>query len=144
MAGSHAAYKKVVHVSSASGSPSWKRVPFNTASLNHNGTMLDDTILGDAGTRSRITGLLEWSVSGTSMYATASGSDEAEALELIRNALAGRNAVKVRYFPAGTTVDGFQGEAVVENFNLSGGVDDLETIEISLQSTTALETAAAL
>ncbi len=132
-----AAYKKKLQVAAddGAGDPTgdWLDVPANTASLNQGGTMLDDTIIGSDGYRSRLVGIIDWSVS-----ATANFNPGDDALSLIRTAQLTRSIVHVRYLPDGTLGNGYVGPSVVETFNSSGGVDDLESVEISLQSNGAL------
>ena len=132
-----AAYVKQIRVAAddGDGAPTgdWFLVPANTASLNQGGTLLDDTILGSHGYRSRLVGIIDWGVSMTVNFEPAN-----DAIQLIRNAQLTRALVHVRYLPDGTLENGYQGPTVVETFNSSGGVDDLESVEVSLQSNGAL------
>jgi len=131
-----AAYSKKVKVGT-SGSGPWNDVPATTATLNQGGDILDDTDLAtNAGFRSRILGLHDWSVSITANW---DASDAA--LIAIRDAWLNRTELYVQYLPDGQTANGFQGAVVVENFNLSGDVGGLETVEISLQADGALSAA---
>lgn len=109
----------------------WQILPATTADLTVEGDVLDDTDLRTEGTRSRIIGLLDWSVSGTLNYEPGiAGFDS------IKSAFFGRDVVIIRYLPEGVTnlAEGFTGPVVVENFNYTGGVEDLETIDYSLPS----------
>ena len=115
----------------------WKDVPATSPSLNIGSTVLDDTVVGGDGYKSRILGLHDWSVSCDSNYSTGNA-----ALTLIRTASMNRSKLYVQYLPDGVTAGGFQGEVVVETFNLSSGVDDLETVAITLQADGALAAAA--
>lgn len=131
-----AAYAKKVKVGT-SGTGPWTDVPVTTATLNQGGDVLDDTDLAtNAGFRSRILGLHDWSVS---MTANWDGSDSV--LSTIRDAWLNRTALYVQYLPDGQVANGFQGAVVVENFNLSGDVGGLETVDISLQADGALSAA---
>lgn len=134
MANATAAYVKKVEVSA--DEVDWKLLPATTASLNQSGTMLDDTILGSSGHRSRILGILDWGVTATANWRPAD-----DALSIIRNAWLNRTVMYVRYLPDGTLANGYAGPVVVENFSHGGGVDEIETVEISLQSNGTLVSA---
>ena len=129
---SQAAYEKKVKIETSPGV--FEDVAAETASLNLGGDVLDDTEMAtNAGFRSRILGLHDWSVSLSVRW---SGTNAA--LAAIRNNWANRTNVKVQYLPDGTTPNGFQGEAVVESFNLGGDVGSLEMVDISLQADGAI------
>lgn len=133
---STASYVKKVKVSVDEAD--WKEVPCTSPSMDLSGDVLDDTTLANnAGWRSRILGLHDWSVSCDSNY--TAGND---ALTLIRAAKINRSKLYVQYLPDGTTANGFQGEVVVENFNLSGETAGLETVGITLQANGAIKAAA--
>lgn len=109
----------------------WLILPATDADLSAEGDVLDDTDLRTTGTRSRIIGLLDWSVSGTLNYEPGiSGFDT------LKNAFFDRSVVIVRYLPEGVEelAEGYAGPVVVENFSHTGGVEDLETIDFSLPS----------
>lgn len=133
-----AAYKKKVYIAEYDGTTllEYKQVPANTANLDQSGTVLDDSAHGyHDGMRSRVIGLLEWGVTMTLVYSeTGDGSDAVDAL---RAAWRNRETLRVRYLPNGES--GWEGDVVVENFNMSGGVDDLETVDVNLLSAGALE-----
>lgn len=131
-----AAYKKVVEVSSSSDG-SYNELPMTDASLAVEGDVLDDTDLTSEGTRSRIIGLKDWNVSGTMNFSTGDG------FQLIKDSYDARSDIYVRYLPLGSSLSslGYQGAAKVENYNLSGGVADLEQVDISLPATDALNSA---
>jgi len=131
-----AAYKKVVSISSVSTGV-YKTLPMTDASLSVEGDMLDDTDLTSGGTRSRIVGLLDWSVSGSMNYSTGTG------FALIKNSLSARANVYVKYLPLGSSLStlGYKGAAKVENYNMSGGVGDLESVDVSFPGTGALGSA---
>lgn len=125
-----AAYPKKVQVSA--NDSTYYDVPANSVSLNLGAAVLDDTeFKNNAGYRTRALGLLDWSVSIEALY-IASDS----ALGAIRTALTGRSALYVKYLVDGT--NGYKGPVVVENYNMSGEVGDLEKISISLQADGAL------
>lgn len=126
-----AAYKKEISIATSS-TATFNPLPATTGDLSNEGTVLDDTDLTSSGYRSRILGLLDWNVSVTCNL--SSGGNQA--ISDIKDARLNRNNVFVRYLPIGSSMSslGYEGEAVVENFNLSGGVDDLETVDISLQA----------
>lgn len=131
-----AAYIKKIRISSDEST--WVEVPATSPSLDFSGDVLDDTDLEDnIGYRSRLLGLHDWSVSCDSNYKTGNG-----ALDLIRSAKLNRTAIYVQYLPKGVVEGGFQGECVVENFNLSGDVGGLETVSITLQGNGQLSDAA--
>lgn len=109
----------------------WSVLPATDADLSAEGDVLDDTDLRTEGTRSRIIGLLDWSISGTLNYEPGiTGFDS------IKTAFFNRSVVIIRYLPEGATTldEGFMGPVVVETFSYTGGVEDLETIDFSLPS----------
>lgn len=133
-----AAYAKKVQVA-AVGASTWTDVPCTSPSLEVSGEVLETTDLAtNAGYRTRILGLTDWSISCDSNYTTADA-----ALKLIRDALTNRTPIQVRYLPKGTTAlaEGFVGQCVVESYNLTGEVGGLETASISLQGNGALAAA---
>lgn len=130
-----AAYTKKVRVST--DGTNWEDVPATSPSLDLGGDVLDDTDLAtNAGYRSRVLGLHDWSVNCDSNYKTGNA-----ALAMIRSAKLNRSQLHVQYLPDGTVANGFQGQVVVENFNLSGEVGGLETAGITLQANGALSDA---
>lgn len=130
---SQAAYRKKVRVSTT-GTSGWLDVPVTSPSLDFSGEVVDDTELAtNAGFRTRIHTLLDWSISCDSNFTTGNA-----ALELIRNALLNRTEIFVQYLPTGATTNGFQGKCIVENFNLTGEVGGIETVSITLQAVGAL------
>ena len=127
-----AAYTKKVQVS-ADGGTTWLDVPTTSPTLDLGGDVLDDTVVGNNGFRSRILGIHDWSISCDSNYAVGNA-----ALAAIRSSKLTRSALMARYLPDGVVANGFQGSVVVENFNLSGDVGSLETVAITLQANGAL------
>lgn len=125
---SQAAYQKRVLLDFGDG---WVDLPANEASLSVSGTVLDDTVLGED-MRSRLIGLLEWSVSTTVLF----DADD-EIVTDLQAAFFARDEIDMRYLNDGT--DGFEGPVVIENFDMSGGVDELETVDVNLLSAGALE-----
>jgi len=102
--------------------------------LNHGGVILDDTeMASNAGFRSRIYGLRDWSVTFTAEY-----SPTRQSLVDLRAAWLNRTKVDVQYLPDGTIGNGFQGKALVESFNLSGDIEGKETVSVTLQGDDAL------
>lgn len=131
-----AAYVKKIQVS-ADGITNWLDLPATSPSLDIGGDVLDDTELAsNAGYRSRVLGLHDFSVSADSNW---SGADAA--IALVRAAKLGRLPLFMRYLPDGTTTYGLKGAVVVESFNHSGDVGELETVSISLQGNGALSAA---
>lgn len=129
-----AAYKKLILIAEEKGN--WHQVPANTANLDQSGTVLDDSAHGyHDGMRSRVIGLLEWGVTMTIVYSEeGAGSD---AVEMLRDAWRDRDTLYVQYMP--DSKSGWEGPVVVENFNMSGGVDDLETADVNLLSAGEME-----
>lgn len=108
--------------------------PAESASLNQGGDVLDDTEMAtNAGYRSRLYGLRDWSISMSCRWTAGQA-----ALTAIRNAWLNRTTLTVQYLPDGTTANGFEGTVVVENFNMSGDVGGQEMVDISLQADGAL------
>lgn len=130
----NAAYKKKVQVSTTGADGTWKTIPATAPSLDIGGDVLDDTTIINAGWRSRLLGLHDWSASVDSNW-----EPDNEALPLIRSAKLNRTPLFFQYLPDGVTVGlGLKGPVVVESFNHAGDVGDLETISISLQAAGAL------
>lgn len=108
----------------------WNQLPATTANMTAEGDVLDDTDLRTTGSRSRIVGLLDWGVDGTLNFEPAiSGYAD------MKSAFYGRKVVWVRYRPDPSTPGtGFCGPCVVASFGQSGGVEDLETVDFTLES----------
>lgn len=127
-----AAYKKQVWVSS--NGTSWLQVEATSVSLNKGTEVLDATTFASAeGWRSRVMGIIDWSISLEAIF-----TPNDAALTAIRTANDSRATLYVRYFPDGTSTYGFQGQVVVESFNMSGDVSGLETVSISMPGNGAL------
>jgi len=90
------------------------------------GTVLDDTVLGED-MRSRLIGLIEWNVATTVLF----DADDDIVGDLL-DAFLDRDEIEMRYLNDGDT--GFIGYVVIENFDMSGGVDELETVDVNLLS----------
>lgn len=112
-----------------------EELPATDGDLSVEGTVLDDTDLRTHGTRSRVIGLLDWSISVSLNYETASA-----AFNTTKTAFYDRSRIEVCYLPEGTTAtsEGFIGVGKVETFSFSGGVDDLETIDVTIQGDSPL------
>jgi len=117
-------------------------VPATDANLNLSDDLLDDTDLTMTDSRSHINGLREWSVDLTLNY-----KEENDAFEMIRDAYLERKNLWVVYIPnhdveepsevtAGD--EGYIGRVTVENLDHAGGVDDLETIDATMQSASTI------
>lgn len=109
----------------------WEVLPATTADMSVEGDVLDDTDLRTEGTRSRIVGLLDWTISGTLNY-----EPDITGFKDIKDAFFARDVIVVRYLPEGASSleEGYCGPVVVESFSHSGGVEDLETVDFSLPS----------
>ena len=129
-----AAYEKKVEVSI--NGTTWETAPATTSSMELGGEVLDSTLLGSAGYRSRILGLHDWSVTMDCNWASGNA-----ALEHIRAAKINRTTLHARYLPDGNTSSGYKGQVVVESFNLAGEVSALETVSITLQGHGAISAA---
>lgn len=135
-----AAYTKKVQVSATGVDGSWKNLPATAPSLEIGGDVLDDTTLMNAGFRSRVLGLHDFSVSADSNWEPAN-----EGLALVQAAKLNRTDLYVQYLPDGVTFAlGLKGKCVVESYNMSGDVGDLETVAISLQGNGALTASTAI
>lgn len=107
-------------------------VPASSASLEHNGEILDDTEMAtNNGYRSRLLGIREVSMALTCVYNSSNTS-----LTNILAAWTNGTTVTMHYLPDGT--NGFQGTFVVESFNLSGDVGGMEEVEVQLRAIGAL------
>ena len=120
-----AAYEKVVNINTT-------EAPANSASLDAGGDLLDDTTFANnAGYRSRIYGLRDWSISLTLEHEPSN-----TAFTDLKDAWLNRSTVDVEYLPDGTA--GLSGTGVVESFNYSGDVGGKETVEVTIQGDGAL------
>lgn len=133
MAG-QAGYKSKIQVSTDSGT-TWLDVPATSPSMEVAGDVLDTTELKtNAGFRTRINGLHDFSMNADSNYLK-----DDPALVALRAAKLARTGISARFLPDGSDeTDGFEGEVIVETFSLSSGVGDLITVAISLQGNSAL------
>ena len=129
-----AAYTKKVQVSS--DGVTYYDVPATDASLETDDTILDDTIIGQTSPayKSSLYGLKGWSVTMTILYDPSDNG-----FTTIRDAWLNNNTLYVKYLPNGTS--GFSAnKALVENFTISGDVDGLETVAVTLRGASALST----
>lgn len=141
-----AAYVKKLEVSNDNGT-TWYKLPATSPSLEIGGDVLDDTEMAtNAGYRSRVHGLADFSVSADSIFkplvAGGTGADitsGAKGLDVVKTAKLTRATIKVRYLPTGNVdTNGLQGNVVVETYNHSGDVGGLESVAISLVGNGAL------
>lgn len=137
------AYEKVVMVSATDAEGDaiggFYVVPATDVNMPLSNDLLDDTDLTVTDARSHILGLREWNLDLTLNYKP--GND---AYDIIRDGFTDRDTIWIIYMPnhdpdvaIDWTADGdegYAGRAVVETFEHSGGVDDLETVDVSLQS----------
>lgn len=115
-------------------------IPATDANLNLNTELLDDTDLTVDDARTNIAGLREWSVDLTLNY-----KPDNTAYSSIRDAFIDRDNLWVVYIPNHPadselegTDEGYIGRVAVENFDHSGGVGDLETVDATLQSSSSI------
>jgi hypothetical protein len=135
-----AAYLKKVQVSTTGVDGTWKNLPSTSPSLEIGGDVLDDTTLMNSGYRSRVLGLHDFSVSADSNW-----EPDNDAIPLVRAAKLNRTDLYVQYLPDGVTASlGLKGKVVVETFNMSGDVGDLESVSISLQGSGPLSVSTAV
>lgn len=104
-------------------------LPATTADFNAEGDALDDTDFRTEGSRSRIIGLIDWSVSGTLNWEPG-----VDGYDTIQDAFYNRKVIWVEYDPDGSGTHALGGPVVVESFSQTGGVEDLETVDFSLLS----------
>lgn len=126
---SQAGYEKKIFIKDLATSAASKiELPTTTAALSHGGDLLDDTDMkNSAGNRTRIYGLRDWSISMTFNYDAADTG-----VTLLRNAWLNRTLLLAQYLPDGTVPNGFEGNARVETFNMSGEVGGLEQVESNM------------
>jgi predicted secreted protein len=123
-----AGYKKSIYITATTASTAWIEIPATSGDLQMSANMLDDTNFTSTGWTSRVAGLKTFSISGNAVYDTSNTAITALSARFLDGA-----KMKFRYDPAGTS-HGFSGTVIVENFSLSGGVNDLSQISFSLQS----------
>lgn len=140
-----AAYIKKLEVSPDAGT-TWYKLPATSPSLEIGGDVLDDTEMAtNAGYRSRVHGLSDFSVSADSIFKPLTGvaltdaASGAKGFDVIKTAKLTRATIMMRYLPTGTVdANGLKGNVIVETFGHSGDVGGLETVSISLQGNGAL------
>lgn len=115
-------------------------IPATDANINLNTELLDDTDLTVNDARTNIAGLREWSVDLTLNY-----KPDNEAYVVIRDSFLSRDNLWVVYVPnhpdetaLADTDSGYIGRVAIENFDHSGGVGDLETVDSTLQSASSI------
>jgi hypothetical protein len=134
-----AAYVKKLEVSADNGA-NWYKLPATSPSLEIGGDVLDDTEMAtNAGYRSRVHGLSDFSVSADSIFKPLTGTaltdaaSGAKGFDIVKTAKLTRATIKMRYLPTGNAdANGLQGNVVVETFGHAGDVGGLETVSISL------------
>jgi len=134
MAG-QAGYKVKLQISTDAGT-TWLDVPATSPTMEIAGDVLDTTELKtNAGFRTRINGLHDFSVNANSNYTKNDPALDA----LLAAKLGGTQNTLVRFLPDGADeTNGFQGTVIVETFNIQSGVGDLLTVDISLQGNSAI------
>jgi len=141
-----AAYVKKIEVS-VDGATDWRKLPATGPSMEIGGDVLDDTELAtNAGYRSRIHGLSDFSCSADCIFKPLVGGDGtadiasgAKGLDILKQAKLSRTSVYIRYLPTGAVdANGLKGKIIVETFNNAGDVGGLETVSISLVGNGAL------
>lgn len=126
---SQAAYQKALQIKTT-GSTVWLDLNANDATMNLGSELLDDTDFTSTGYRSRIAGIKDYSLDVSAFW---DSSDTA--FNTVRSALLAGTKLDFRYLPDGS--NGFTGTVLVETFGHSGGVGDLESVEITMQSAAA-------
>lgn len=100
------------------------------ANLNAENEELDDTDLVTGDARSRLMGLLDWSIDSTVNF-----DFDDDAFGLIREAFMDRTSVYAYYLPKGIDDPvGYGGEVASQSFGHSGDVGSLEEVDITLPS----------
>ena len=102
-----------------------------SAAFRRGSELLDDTVMNTPTERSRLAGLRDWSVELSGPYDSGNTAQAA----LISGEAAGTN-VTMQYLPNGSA--GWSGSGKVENFDLSGDVDGLETFTCTIRADGAL------
>lgn len=104
-----------------------------SAVLNYNAEMLDDTVMGDT-TRSRLAGLLDWSVEIEFLQDYAASKVDATLFPLV-GAAAFTIICKPTSAADGATNPAYTGSAVLESYApISGTIGDLATVSATFQS----------
>lgn len=125
-------YNKVVQIKTTA-STAYVSLPATTANFTLQAAMLDDTTFLSTGWHSRISGLRDYSMSGTLVYDTANSG-----FTIARTALVNGTKLNFKYLSNGTA--GFQGTVYVSNFSPSGDVGGLETVSVTFEAAGALST----
>lgn len=127
----------------------WYKLPATSPSLEIGGDVLDDTELAtNAGFRSRVHGLSDFSMNADSIFKPLTGvalddaASGAKGFDIIKKAKLNRQSVNMRYLPTGLPDEnGLKGKVIVETFSHSGDVGGLETVSISFVGNGALTAA---
>lgn len=130
---SQAAYQKTINISSDGGS-TYNEVNANSASLDLAGDLLDETKFKNNNEyRQRIYGLRDWTLNLTCLV------EDDTALQNLKKAWFNNSEINIQYFPDGS--NGLAGPGLVESFNPSGDVGDMDTVEITIQGNGQLTSA---
>jgi predicted secreted protein len=124
-----AGYNKAVSIKTT-GSSVYLNVPGTKIGFNIGATLLDITDYTSTGWTARIAGLKDYSISGDAIYDTT-----ITAVNTLFSAFLAGTTLDFKYLPNGTR--GFHGQALVQNFNMSGDVNGVETFSFTLQSKSA-------
>jgi predicted secreted protein len=121
-----AGFNKVVSVCTTATS-AFQSIPGTKANFNVGATLLDITDYTSTGWTARLAGLKDYSIAGDAIYDTS-----ITAVNTLFTAFLNGTALKFKYLPNGT--NGFRGVCLVQNFNMSGDVNGVETFSFTLQS----------
>lgn len=105
-----------------------------SAQLNYSGDLQEDTSMGD-GTRSRLSGLKDWSLEVTFKQDYASGSVDATLFSLIGAASTAVSFKPVKSDAIGETNPKYNGNAILESYPpVGGGVGELAQTTVTFQA----------
>ena len=108
-------------------------VPTNDISLDSQTNLLEDTSHGGDGARSRVAGLTDASFSINIFL----NPGNAKTLELMQAQLDG-TPYYAYYMPTGASTFVYKGKVLVESVGTGSPVDDMATLDVSLQATQKL------
>lgn len=132
-----AGFKGKVSVSTDGGSTYNDIIGLNDASLSLGGTVLDDTeFINNAGYRSQFYGLRDATVSLSGDFSTTTADHQEEFLHawLQDSTGEGYSQLQVQYYPDKGGSYSLEIPVVVSSLDISGSVDDKQTISIELTS----------
>jgi len=105
-----------------------------SATLNYTGDLQEDTAMGD-GTRSRLSGLKDWSLEVTFKQDYSSGSVDGTLFALVGGAAVAVSFKPVKTNATSTTNPKFNGNAVLESYPPGGGgVGELAQTVVTFQA----------